>query len=158
MVRTTMNELEKKLAGWLLEYFHKKLLIHVGDEDEEEPAEEKSGKACAILFTLRFRYLKGCRELWLLNEGGDEGRDRPLTKSEYEEISARNREGGPYDPIYVEIDLRKPEEDEQMITWSLEGGEVVDGTAGGGYEGSIRYDKERREFRWNGPMLQTWIA
>lgn len=149
------DELTRQSIDWLRDFFHSKLLINVGDD---EVGERESGRACAILFTVRLRYLKGYKELWLLNEGGQRGCDRVLTGSQYEELQKRNPPGGPYNPIYVDIKLSRPEAEGDKVTWRFEGGEVVDGTAGGGYEGSIEYGRVQQSFSWDGPLMQTWIA
>ena len=150
-----MDELTQRLIEWLRKYFHDGLLINAGDD---EPEEEKSERGCAILFTVKLGYLKGYKELWLLNEGGQKGCDRVLTRAQYEEIRDRNPLGGPYNPIYVDIKLGRPEEESNQIFWRFDGGEVVDGTAGAGYEGSIVYDKTKQSFEWEEPLMQTWIA
>ena len=95
-----VDELTKRLIAWLREYFHNRLLINSGEDD---PGRESSEKACAILLTVKLRYLKGYKELWLLNEGGQKGCDRVLTRAQYDEICDRNPLGGPYNPIYVDI-------------------------------------------------------
>lgn len=150
-----MDELTKQLIDWLREYFHSRLLINAGDD---EPEKEKSEKGCAILFTVKLGYLKGYKELWLLNEGGQKGCDRVLTRAQFEEIRDRNPFGGPYNPIYVDIKLHRPEEKDDIVTWRFEAGEVVDGTAGGGYEGMIVYGRVQKSFGWGGPLMETWIA
>jgi len=149
------DELTQRLIDWLRAYFHNRLLINVRDEDL---GEEEIEKASSILFTIQLRYLKGYKELWLLNEEGQNGHDRVLTGGQYEEIHERNPPGGPYNPIYVDIKLERPEWCGSHVSWRFEGEEVVDGTAGGGYEGSIVYDKATQSFAWDGPLMQTWIS
>ena len=150
-----MDELTQKLIDWLRVYFHERLLINA---EEDDPEREMSEKACAILFTVRLRHLRGYKELWLLNEGGQRGCDRVLTGSQYEELQKQNSPGGFYNPIYVDIKLSRPEDGNDTVTWRFEGGEVVGGECGAGYEGAIVYGRVQQSFSWGGPLMQTWIS
>jgi len=151
---SSLDELTKRLLDWLRGYFHKRLLINAGEDDPEIVR----GRACAILFTVRLRYLQGYKELWLLNEGGEAGRDRVLTGAQYEEIHKQNHLDGPYSPIYVDIKLGRPEERNDTVTWRFEGGEVLGGECGAGYEGAVVYGRVQQSFSWGGPLMQTWIS
>jgi hypothetical protein len=150
-----MDDLDKKLIEWIKDYFHERLLIHVSDEESDE---EEPGKNGAILFKVKLKYIRGYRETWLLNEGGETGHDRVLTGMQYQEFDRKNQERGFYDPIYVHVDVNVRDERDGMVVWSFDGGEVVGGTCGAGYEGEIIFDRAKQAFAWGCPLMQTWIA